>query len=309
MPVLGPQLPDQEQHETLPGELQHTLTGHDGPVLAVRFNKPGTYCLSAGRDRTIKLWNPHRGIVIKTYTGHGYDVRDVAVKDDNSQFASAGGDRQLFLWDVSTGQTVRKFGGHDGVINSVAWSPNNEVLVTGGYDQAVKVWDARSRSFHPLQVMRAFADSVTSVTITTDAEILAGSVDGTVRRFDVRAGLEVSDELGAAVTSVTVSGDGLCMLAGCMDGVVRLLDKAGGDLLATYQGHKHASYKLDSQFTPSDSHVLSGSEDGKVYYWDMLHASVSKSFQAHAGPVCTLAMHPEGKLLLTGGTDGAVKVW
>ena len=28
------------------------------------------------------------------------------------------------------------------------------------------------------------------------AEIVAGSVDGTVRRFDVRAGLETADDLG-----------------------------------------------------------------------------------------------------------------
>ncbi len=50
----------------------------------------------------------------------------------------------------------------------MAYSPNNEVLVTGGYDQSVKVWDARSRSFHPLQVMRAFSDSVTSVAVTDE---------------------------------------------------------------------------------------------------------------------------------------------
>jgi WD40 repeat protein len=50
----------------------------------------------------------------------------------------------------------------------VAYSPNNEVLATGGYDQAVKVWDTRSRAHQALQVMRPFADSVTSVTITAE---------------------------------------------------------------------------------------------------------------------------------------------
>lgn len=37
------------------------------------------------QDRTVRLWNPHRGIPIKTYTGHGYDVRDAAVVADNSK--------------------------------------------------------------------------------------------------------------------------------------------------------------------------------------------------------------------------------
>ncbi len=57
------------------------------------------------------------------------------------------------------------------------------------------------------------------------AEIIAGGVDGTVRRFDVRMGMEVSDALGAPVTCVAVSHDGNCLLAACTDGALRLLDK------------------------------------------------------------------------------------
>jgi WD40 repeat protein len=52
--------------------------------------------------------------------------------------------------------------------SQVAYSPNNEVLATGGYDQAVKIWDTRSRAHQALQVVRPFADSVTSVTITAE---------------------------------------------------------------------------------------------------------------------------------------------
>ena len=83
--------------EALPQQELHCLKGHDGPVLAVRFNTAGTYCLSCGKvfaaalllpcmvtciaslhslglmpmrqDRSIRLWNPHRGILIKTYNG------------------------------------------------------------------------------------------------------------------------------------------------------------------------------------------------------------------------------------------------
>lgn len=39
----------------------------------------------APQDRSVRLWNPHRGISIKVYTGHGYDVRDVAIATDNSK--------------------------------------------------------------------------------------------------------------------------------------------------------------------------------------------------------------------------------
>ena len=82
--------------EHLPTEAVLQLAGHEGAVLAVRFNASGTYCLSCGKvlarwafasrvslscsgalsdtlcqtqDRTLRLWNPHKGTAIKTYTG------------------------------------------------------------------------------------------------------------------------------------------------------------------------------------------------------------------------------------------------
>lgn len=37
------------------------------------------------QDRTLRLWNPHKGLAIKQYVGHGYDVRDVTISSDNSK--------------------------------------------------------------------------------------------------------------------------------------------------------------------------------------------------------------------------------
>ena len=65
--------------EDLPRKEVNVLKGHEGAVLAARFNGDGNYCLSCGKDRTIRLWNPHRGIHIKTYKSHGREVRDVHV--------------------------------------------------------------------------------------------------------------------------------------------------------------------------------------------------------------------------------------
>ncbi len=63
----------------LPTKEAAVLRGHEGAVLAVRFNHDGKYCLSCGKDRTLRLWNPLNGLHIKTYSGHARDVRDVAV--------------------------------------------------------------------------------------------------------------------------------------------------------------------------------------------------------------------------------------
>ena len=44
------------------------------------------------------------------------------------------------------------------------------------------------------------------------------------------------DQLGAPVTAMALSHDGNCVLASCLDGRMRLLDKASGELLAQYTG-------------------------------------------------------------------------
>ena len=53
----------------LPSTPTDALSGHEGAILAVRFNSAGTYALSCGKDRTLRLWNPHTGVGVKTYTG------------------------------------------------------------------------------------------------------------------------------------------------------------------------------------------------------------------------------------------------
>ena len=120
-------------------------------------------------------------------------------------------------------------------------------------------------------------------------EILAASVDGRVRRYDVRAGCVAADDLDAPVrqgkggwvmalwgkgewvygfgrhephvpstadprpgprppppspppqtppSSACFTTDGQCVLAACLDSAVRLLDREGGALLATYTGER-----------------------------------------------------------------------
>ena len=50
-----------------------------------RYSVDGNYCMTAGQDKSVKLWNPNKGRPLKTYSGHGYEVLDVRGSCDNSQ--------------------------------------------------------------------------------------------------------------------------------------------------------------------------------------------------------------------------------
>ena len=65
-----------KNNRELPETLTDSLDCDQGAVRAVRFNVDGNYCLTCGSDKSLKLWNPKRKLVLKTYTGHGYEVLD-----------------------------------------------------------------------------------------------------------------------------------------------------------------------------------------------------------------------------------------
>ena len=119
------------------------LRDHQGAVWNVKFCPNGKYCMSCGHDRTVKLWNPHSGLLIQTYKGHSYEVLDLSITSDNSKFASCGKERSLLVWDVERAEEgpSRKIRAHDQAVNSVCFNSNASVLISGSDDRYVKIWD------------------------------------------------------------------------------------------------------------------------------------------------------------------------
>lgn len=295
----------------IPSKQAHSLKGHEGPVLCCRFNTNGGYCLTGGQDRCIKLWNPHKGTLVKSYTGHSQGVHDITVTQDNSQIISCGGDKIAFVWDVETGRALRKFRGHNAQVNSLCINKENSFCVTGSYDKTVRIWDCRANNDTiPIQVLDDFKDSVTAVHVSEDMrEIIASSVDGFVRRYDIRKGQLTADCIGMPVVSLAVSRDNNCVLTGCLDGTVRLFEKATGGLLSSYTGHSNTAHKVECMLTNTDAHVVAGSEDGRVCFWDLVDEQLVHSLKAHSGTVCSIDYHPTEHCLVSASVDGTCKVW
>ena len=209
----------------LSSEMLRTLDNHlSGAVNSVRFSGDGKYCMTAGDDRTIMLWNPHKNdpskpdsaLHIKTYSGvHGYSVLDVAIASDNAKFASAGGDKSAFYWDIATGRLIRRIQAHDHRINSIALNEDSSVLFTASYDKTLSAWDLRSNSREPIQVLRDFTDSVTSV-VATHSTIIAGCVDGKLRTYDIRSSILKVDDVKDPITCVRLTNDNKCAICTCI---------------------------------------------------------------------------------------------
>ena len=318
-------------------DLAHTRTlrGHVGAVLCARYTKDGTYAVTCGADRSVKLWNPKReapttgALLIKTYEGpHSKEVSSVAVADDSARIASVGGDATAFVWGVATGAVARRLEGHTSRVNCAAFcGPGHCVLATGSYDQTVKLWDLRSQSRRALQTVEDFRDSVTAIAVAARRDaagpkrpngrgaapergLVAASVDGAVRTFDLRKGTVHEDALGVPVTSVALSRDGACVAASCLDSSARLLELDSGAQLNLYTGHAHSKYALECTFSHNDAHLASGSEDGAPKVWRLVEATVAADLAgAHKAAATSLAWHPRQADVLVASHDGTVSLW
>lgn len=284
-----------------------TLEGHTSGVLALAVTQNDRYLLSASQDKTLRLWNPHTGVHVKTYSGpHNYEVNDVIIGADNAKFISCGGDQQFFQWDVTTAQVIRKFVGHDRKVNALAFGPGQDVVLSASHDRSVRIWDLRSRDRGSIQALTEAADSVLCVAAAGD-EIATGSADGGLRRYDVRMGQLVIDQLLQPIGSVSFSKDRQCMLVSTLDHIIRLLDRETGSQLGCYKGHANERYKVQSTLDPSDAYVVSGSEDRRVCLWDIEEETMIGSLNGHGGPVFCVRFIKD--TFVTAAADGVIRVW
>ena len=274
------------------------LTGHSGIVHALAYSSgSASYILTGCSDRTIRLYNPSKATpssvaplptsrtyasgLISKYSAHGYEVLSIHVTQDNERFVSTGGDKTVFYWDVQTAQTIRRWSGHGARVNrGVFAGEGDNLIISGSFDGTVKIWDIRQNNYKPIMTLDEAKDSVTDVA-TCEAEIIASSVDGRVRSYDVRTGLCTVDVIGHPVTSLCVSKKGSEILVSSLDSTVRLMDRSNGQLLKAYRDHGfvNSDLRVRSTLGLNDSVVLSGSDNGMVFAWDLLEGGCLHKFR------------------------------
>src|SRR5437879_4273405 len=115
-PFLKPKKPD---------HAKAVLKGHEKEVYAVAFSSDGKLLVSAGADKTIRVWNLATGKEQAVLRGHAGEQLGLAISPDNKILASCGGeDREpeLKLWDLATGKERASLEGHRKEVSCVTFA-------------------------------------------------------------------------------------------------------------------------------------------------------------------------------------------
>jgi len=300
-----------KDHQEIRGDSNKVeMLGHKSSIYVVKFSKDGEYILSGSQDRTIKLWNPYKGLLIKSYDVHSQDVLDLAMFQDNSKFASVGIDKQVYVIDSIKGSIMRRFYGHTERINSVACNELESVLVSGSYDCSVKIWDLKSQSKDPVQTLSGAKDSITKVVVLSD-KIISTSVDGRLRQYDIRMGQMQTDDYGFAINGLDISPDEKYSIVSGLDNEIRLVENDTGTIVNNYHGlHVSKNYSMSLKYTNKLDGFFTTSENCNVVYYDIMNPQKNKIYKGHNKSSSGLDVHPlKNNMIVTAGHDAKIILW
>ncbi|MBI4613404.1 MAG: hypothetical protein HY720_07305 [Planctomycetes bacterium] len=73
---------------------------HRGPVRRVAFSPDGSRVVSAGADRSVRIWNAATGELVRGWYAHEDEVLSARVSANGKRLATAGRDGKLRVWDL-----------------------------------------------------------------------------------------------------------------------------------------------------------------------------------------------------------------
>ncbi|KAJ3197220.1 hypothetical protein HK101_005250 [Irineochytrium annulatum] len=258
------------------GECIKTLSGHSRCVRAVQFDEHKI--ISGSLDRTLRIWSMKTFECIRILEGHNDGV--LCLHFNDQILASGSADSTIRVWNIATGKCfVLK--GHADYVNKIEIYQKS-MLFSCSDDQSIILWDLEKkqqmRRFHghndQVQALHVSIPHLRNPNRASDesrgssAKLVTGSLDKTVKIWDIDTGECLKTLFGHEEGVWCVSSDTLRIVSGSNDHRVNVWDLENGEYMYSLtSGHSGPVTCCHM----SDTKIATGGDDGNVIFWDFKH--------------------------------------
>ncbi|EKX48047.1 hypothetical protein GUITHDRAFT_68900 [Guillardia theta CCMP2712] len=299
------------------GEFLRDLGEHEKAIHVLASSPWGETFASGSEDGVVKVWSISSASEIATVVPFrlGVSSIDVAFYNNSMLLATAGGDA-VKLWRLPTLDKRGGLYGHKKRVSAVRFCPSAPVAATGSWDSSVMVWAQSSPLvWLNVQVLSGHSDMVRSLAWSPQGSTLvSASSDKTVKIWKGSEAPEVSEwRLAAtidghtdAVTDVKFHPQGQTVLTCSRDSKVKLFDT--NVPFETSPVVSHSLPVLLAAVCGKKQVAVTVSEDQEVKVWEYTTGTflVSQS-SSHSSGISAIALSSDGRFVLTGGRDGAIR--
>jgi cytochrome c len=285
----------------LPAAAGAQMRGHGGPVRGLAVSADGRQAVSGSFDQSAILWSVDEGTALAVWRFHDGAVNAVAALPDGS-FATGGEDGRIALWRHGAAAPERSFAVHNGPIVGLAVSPDGASIGSASWDGTARI-TALAGGIG--RILSGHQGNVNGIAFLPDGRPVTVGYDGTLRIWPLSGGNASVESFPAPLNAVAVAADGEIAIAGA-DGVVRFVMPDGAARGAVEAG---STPVIALAISPDGSLAAAAAIGGSVAIIDRAAARIRFSLVGPGLPVWSLAFRPDGRELLTGGSDRLVRRW
>ncbi|MGA9599365.1 MAG: TIR domain-containing protein [Methylocystis sp.] len=154
--------------------------------------------------------------------------------------------------------------------------------------------------------LEGHSSGVHSLCLLPDGRLASGSLDDTIRLWDLTTGAETARLEGHAgpVYALCLLPDGR-LASGSGDATIRLWDPTKGVEIAKLEGHLEAILTL---CLLPDGRLASGSDDETIRLWDPTTRAETARLEGHSSGLLSLRVLPDGRLA-SGSWGRTIRLW
>ncbi len=294
------------------------------PVRAVAVSVDGK-SIAASRSNQVFLFNAVDGAALKEFVdpalttadkkpvkaAHLSLVESMAFSPDAKTLVT-GSFQEIVLWDVEKGAIKQRITGFADRVVALAYSPDGKYFVTGGgaptEDGEMKLFDSTGKLV--FEFKSPHSDTVFGVCFSPDSAKLAScGADKFVKTWEIPSGKLIKAFEGHThhVLDVGWFPDGKQLASGGADNNIKIWDFEKGEQVKTL-ANAHAKQVTRLLFVGKSGNFLTSSGDQSVKMWN-LGGNAMKTFAGGTDFVYAVSASADGKIVVTGGEEGIIRMF